>query len=243
MDPFSATLAIGGFGAQAFGLFGERESQRQQVRNANKQTRLKNQAAMQQWQYNEQMRQREQRQQEQLYQMRVKEFDFQKQLNYDEYKQYYEDSQQAFNQLVRDTRIASLQAGAKLANLQNQNTASALNRGAVGRRAGVANASAQIWAGMEARNRADKLIFADQNRRKEVGRAARKTNLMTEMAFNRIGPKPEALPVAPMPAMMPMQQQASDIGLYSGLLKAGLSGLGTYSELSGKNPFTGNDMP
>ncbi len=187
---------------------------------------------MQNWQYNEQMSQRQNRNAQAIYDMRKQEFNLQKELDYDAYKEYYEDSQLQFNNLVRDVKAKSLQSAMKLAAFQNQSTMSALNRGAVGRRAGVKGANAQILRGIEQRSRADKLVFAEQQMDKNMGRAARKTNLRIQQAFNRIGPAPEDLPIAPMPVMGQMQRSPSNLGLFSGLLNAGLSGLSTYNSLA-----------
>ena len=173
--------------------------------------------------------------------MRKKEYAFQKQLNYDVYKDFYEDSQLAFDQLVRDTRIKSLQSANKLNNLQSKSMASALSRGATGRRAGVRNSNSALWAGMEQRSRTDRLLFADQEMRKHIARGARDTDLRNQIAFNRVGPPPEALPQAPMPVMRPMQKQSNDMGLYAGLVKSAVGAVGTYNTLAGTNPTSGGN--
>jgi len=237
LDPISLGLAVASAGSSMFGTGVEQSQKQQQVRDANRQIKAQNRFSMQNWQYNEQMRQRQNRNARAIYEMRKQEFSLQKELDYDAYKEFYEDSQLQFNNLVRDVKAKSFQSAMKLAAFQNQATMSALNRGATGRRAGVRAANAQILRGIEQRSRADKLVFAEQQMDKNIGRAARKTNLRIQQAFNRIGPAPEDLPVAPMPVMGQMQRSPSNLGLYSGMLSAGLSGLSTYNSLAA--PSTG----
>jgi hypothetical protein len=234
------SLALAGLtaGAGMFESFVGHSKKQQQVRDANRQIQAQNRFSTQNWQYKEQMRQRQNRNAQAIYDMRKQEFNLQKELDYDAYKEYYEDSQLQFNNLVRDVKAKSLQSAMKLAAFQNQSTMSALNRGAVGRRAGVKGANAQILRGIEQRSRADKLVFAEQQMDKNMGRAARKTNLRIQQAFNRIGPAPEDLPVAPMPVMGQMQRSPSNLGLFSGLLNAGLSGLSTYNSLAAPSAGT-----
>jgi hypothetical protein len=237
MDPLTLGLAAASAGAGMFGTFVGHNEKKQQVRDANRQIKAQNRFSMQNWQYNEQMRQRQNRNARAIYEMRKQEFSLQKELDYDAYKEFYEDSQLQFNNLVRDVKAKSFQSAMKLVAFQNQSTASALNRGAVGRRAGVRAANAEIMRGIEQRSRADKLVFAEQQMDKNIGRQARRTNLRIQQAFNRIGPAPEDLPVAPMPVMGQMQRSPSDIGLYSGLLSAGLTGFTTMNSLTA--PSTG----
>ena len=72
---------------------------------------------------------------------------------------------------------------------------------------------------------------------KGIDRSRRRTDLRIQQAYNRIGPAPEDLPMAPQPVMAQMQRGPSDIGLFSGMLQAGLAGFTTMNALSA--PSTG----
>ncbi len=237
MDPFTIGLAAAQFGASALGAFGQDAAKRDQVRQANKQARMQHQHAMQNWHYNEQMRQIQQRQAEQMYEMRKQEYQLQKQLDYDAYKEFFEDSQLSFNNLVRDVKLKSFQSANKLAAFQGNALASAFRRGAVGNRAGRSSANAAIMQGMEQRSRVDKMLFAEQQMDKGIDRMRSKTDLKVRMAHNRVGAPPERLPSAPMPMAPLMQRQPSQLGLFTDLAMAGISAAGTYSSLTA--PKTG----
>ncbi len=128
------SLALAGLtaGAGMFESFVGHSQKQQQVRDANRQIQAQNRFSTQNWQYNEQMRQRQNRNAQAIYDMRKQEFNLQKELDYDAYKEYYEDSQLQFNNLVRDVKAKSLQSAMKLAAFKNQSNMSALKRGAVG---------------------------------------------------------------------------------------------------------------
>jgi len=236
MDPLTIGLMAAQFGASALGAFGKDSAQRDQVNQANKQNRMQHQHAMQNWQYNEQMRQIQQRQAEAKYEMRKQEYQLQKQLDYDAYKEFFEDSQLSFNNLVRDVKLKSFQSANKLAAFQSNAMASAFRRGAVGNRAGRRSANAAIMQGMEQRSRVDKMLFAEQQMDKGIDRFRTKTDLKVRMAHNRIGPAPERLPSAPMPLAPTMQRQPSQMGLFQDLAMAGLSAAGTASSLTAPKP-------
>ncbi len=240
MDPFSIGLAAAQFGASALGAFGQDSARRNEVNQANKQKRMQYQHAMQNWQYNEEMRQIQQRQAEAKYEMRKQEYQLQKQLDYDAYKEFFEDSQLNFNNLIRDVKLKSFQSANKLAAFQSKSLASAFRRGAVGNRAGRSSANAAIMQGMEQRSRVDKLLFAEQQMEKGIERNRRRTDLKVRMAHNRVGPAPERLPSAPMPLAPTMQQQPSQLGLFSDLAMAGISAAGTLSSLTAPKPGTPN---
>jgi Na+-transporting NADH:ubiquinone oxidoreductase subunit NqrC len=123
------SLALAGLtaGAGMFQSFVGHSQKQQQVRDANRQIKAQNRFSMQNWQYNEQMRQRQNRNARAIYDMKKQEFSLQKELDYDAYKEFYEDSQLQFNNLVRDVKAKSFQSAMKLAAFQNQSTASALN--------------------------------------------------------------------------------------------------------------------
>ena len=236
MDPLTIGLMAAQFGASALGAFGKDSAQRDQVNQANKQSRMQHQHAMQNWQYNEQMRQIQQRQAEAKYEMRKQEYQLQKQLDYDAYKEFFEDSQLSFNNLIRDVKLKSFQSANKLAAFQSNAMASAFRRGAVGNRAGRRSANAAIMQGMEQRSRVDKMLFAEQQMDTGIERNRRRTDLKVRMAHNRIGPAPERLPSAPMPMAPLMQRQPSQLGLFTDLAVAGLSAAGTASSLTAPKP-------
>ena len=120
--------------------------------------------------------------------------------------------------------------------------ASALSRGATGRRAGVRGANAALLvSGMAQRSQTDKLIFAKEQMDEGVDRAAKTTNLRIKQAYNNIGPAPMDLPVAPMPVMNQMQQGPSGLSLAMGLAEGAIGAASTYTSL--KAPKTGTPAP
>ena len=237
IDPISASLAGAQFGFSALGSFNERNQQQDQIRQANKQTQLNNQFQLQNWQYGEQMRQRQNRQARAIYDMKKQNYQLQKELDYDAYKEFYEDSQLKFNNLVRDAKLKTFQSATKLAEYQSKSMASALSRGGTGRSAGRGAANAAIKQGMMQSSITDKLVFAEQQMEKGIERNARRTDLRIKQAFNAIGPAPEDLPMAPMPVMGQMQSMPSDMGLITNLGGAALGSISTYNSLAA--PSTG----
>jgi len=238
MDPLSLGLAAAQFGFSALGSFNERDQQRDQVRQANKQIRAQNQFAQQNWQYGEQMRQRQNRQARALYDMKKQQYELQKELDYDAYKEFYEDSQLAFDRLVMQATQKAFQSEAKLAKYQAQAMMSAGNRGVGGRRTNRRSQAAQLASGMEAASRAERLTFEEQQMEKGIKRAARRTDLRIKQAFNMVGPAPEDLPMAPMPVMGQQMKMPGNMGLYAGLGQAAIGAVGTYSSLTA--PSTGS---
>ena len=65
-----------------------------------------------------------------------------------------------------------------------------------------------------------------------IERAARTTDLRNQLAFNAIGPAPEALPSAPLPVMGAMQSAPSSMGMYAGLLGSAVESVGTVNSLT-----------
>ncbi len=232
MDPLSLGLAVASAGSGIFSSITGNNEKKSQIKAANKQIKAQNQFAMQNWQYNEQMRQRQERQNNALYEMRKKEFALQKELDLDAFKEFYEDNQLQFNNLVRQVRAKSFQSSMKLAATQNKAASSALARGATGSRVGARGGAAALLQSMEQASRNEQLAFAEQQADKADIRAARKTNLRIQQAFNRVGPAPQALPVAPMPVMGQMQQGPSGMGMFADILGAGISGISTYASLA-----------
>ena len=183
------------------------------------------------------MRQRQNRNARAIYEMRKQEYQLQKELDYDAYKEYFEDSQLQFETLVRDVKAKSFQSAMKLAEYQGKAAMSSFSRGVTGRRAGLRAGNAALKAGIEQQSRADKLVFAEQMMEQGINRNRRRTDLRIQQAYNRIGPAPEDLPMAPQPVMGQMQKGPSDIGLFTDLMKVGLSGIGTFNSLTA--PSTG----
>jgi hypothetical protein len=249
MDPFSIGLVAAQVGVGAFGAFNDNNEAKQKTRAANQQIAAKNRFSQQNWQYNEQMRQRQNRNARAIYEMRKQEYQLQKELDYDAYKEYFEDSQLQFNTLVRDVKAKSFQSAMKLAEYQGKAAMSSFSRGVTGRRAGLRAGNAALKAGIEQQSRADKLVFAEQQMERGIDRSRRRTDLRIQQAYNRIGPAPEDLPMAPQPLMGQMQRGPSDIGLFTDLMQVGLSGLTTYKELAApsagkpKTPAPRTDIP
>jgi hypothetical protein len=240
MDPVSLGLAGAQLGISVFQAFNSDSEKRNQVRSANKQIQAQNRFSMQNWQYGEQMRQRQNRQNQQLYEMKKRDYEIQKELDYDAYKEFYEDSQIKFDNLIRDTKLASFQAANKLAAFQGKAMAGALARGATGRRAGRSSQQAALFAGMQQQSRADKLVFQEQQMDKSQQRAAKRTDLRIRSAFNRVGQPPEDLPMAPMPVMGQMNKMPSKAGLFTDIGMGALNAVGTYASLAAPSAGTPN---
>ena len=93
-------------------------------------------------------------------------------------------------------------------------------------------------AGMEGVQRARQLAMAEERADMRIGRAGQKTNLMSQMSVNRIGPRPERAPAAPAAFMEAMDPGPSTLGLFTGLASNAADAFGVYSSL--KAPTTGN---
>ena len=159
MDPLSLGLAVASAGSGIFSSITGNNEKKSQIKAANKQIKAQNQFAMQNWQYNEQMRQRQERQNNALYEMRKKEFALQKELDLDAFKEFYEDNQLQFNNLVRQVRAKSFQSSMKLAATQNKAASSALARGATGSRVGARGGAAALLQSMEQASRNEQLAL------------------------------------------------------------------------------------
>jgi len=235
----SIPFILGGLqmGAGMLEGYAQNQQAKEAVRFENKQTRLRNKAAMQEWQYNEQMRQIEQRQREALYEMAKQEFTLQKELNYDEYEDFFEDAQIDFNNQVRDAVNQNFATDAKLAKAQGMAVLSNSSRGVGGRRSSRASQAMGLEAGMQKTNVNEKLLFAEEMMGLDVKRAARDTDLRNRLAFNRIGPAPEQLPVAPMPIPGAMRSGPGNMGMFTSFLSSAMEGLNTWDSLSPTGAF------
>ena len=80
--------------------------------------------------------------------------------------------------------------------------------------------------------------MAEERADMRIGRAGQKTNLMSQMSVNRIGPRPERAPAAPAAFMEAMDPGPSTMGLFTGLASDAASAFGVYSSL--KAPSAGN---
>jgi len=224
-------LAVGQLGLSIFGSVNKNNEKKDLIKQQNRQMAANDRFAIQQWEYGEQMRERQEAQADALYDMKKQQYQIQKALDYDAYKEFYEDSQLQFDNLIRDAKLKSFQTANKLAEYQGRAMASSLARGATGGRAGVRSANAALKAGMESASRAERLVFAEQQMDKGIERAARTTNLRIKSAFNAIGPAPQPLPSAPMPVMGQKLSMPSDTGLYTDIGQGALTALGTFQSL------------
>lgn len=232
-------FAIGAFqmGAGMLDSYAQQQQAEAQVAYQNKQTKLANQAAMQEWQYNEQMRQIEQRQREALYEMAKEEYALQKELNLEEYANYFEDAQIDFNNLVRDAVNQTLALDTKAAQAKGAQAVSNASRGVEGRRSRRAAQAVGLETGMMKTNINERLLFSEDMMIKDIDRAATQTNLRNKLAFNAVGPAPEALPVAPLPVMGTMRSAPSSLGMFTGMAGAAMDGLGTWDTLQPTGAF------
>jgi len=232
-------FAIGAFqmGAGMLESYAQQQQAEAQVAYKNEQTRLSNQAAMQEWQYNEQMRQIQQRQREQIYEMAKEEYSLQKELNLEEYANYFEDAQIDFNNLVRDAVNQTLALDTKAAQAKGAQAVSNASRGVEGTRSRRSSQAVGLQTGMMKTNLNERLLFSENMMKKDIDRAATQTDLRNKLAFNAIGPAPEALPVAPLPVMGAMQSAPSNLGMYTGMLNSAMAGLGTWDQLSPTGAF------
>jgi len=236
MEPL--TMAGISFGLNAIGSGLGFLGQQDQARQNNKAIKARNRYSMQQYAYGEQMKDFEHKNALKIYDMRVEQSRLQNQEYDNAWKEYYMDEQIQFEEILNQAKIQALQSNMQLENAQNAYTASALNRGAVGRRAGVRGANAALLAAMGNAERGRQLSLAQDNMDTRMGRQARRTNLRKQMSFNAIGPRPERTPVAPLPFMESMDRGPSSMGLFSGLLNDAGSAFGTYTSL--KAPSAGN---
>ena len=238
MDPL--TMAGIGFGLNAIGsglgFMGQQESARQN----NKNIRRRNKYAQQQRAYGEAIKDFEYKNALKIYEMRKEQSKLEIQEYQNAYKNYFFDEQMALNDLIDSARIQALQSDIRLTQAQAQTMGSALARGATGRRAGRGGILAQnaIMAGMEGVQRARQLAMAEERADMRIDRAAYKTDLMSRMSVNRIGPRPERAPAAPAAFMESMDRGPNTMGLFSGLASNAASAFGVYSSL--KAPSAGN---
>lgn len=233
-------LALAGLGfatSSLSSLFGYNQQQAE-VNQANKAIKARNQFAMQEWQYGEQMRQIQNQQARALYDMRVQQYDLQKELDLDAYSEFYEDSQLAFDRRVMDAVRKNFQSANQLAKYKGQAAVSRGRRGVEGTRSRRADQAAMLVTGMNQAARAERLTFEEQQMQKNIDRNRRRTDLRIKQAYNAIGPVPIDTPIAPRPMMGQMQSGPSTLGLLSSLGIDALGAVGTYGSL--KAPDAGN---
>ena len=238
MEP--ATLAAISFGLNAVGTGLGFMGQREKASQNNAAIRRRNAYAQKQRAYGEQIKDFEYKNALKIYAMRQEQSKLEIQEYQNAYKNYFFDEQMALNDLIDNARIQALQSDIRLTQAQSQTMGSALARGATGRRAGRGGILAQnaIMAGMEGVQRARQLAMAEERADMRIDRAAQKTNLMSQMSVNRIGPRPERAPAAPAAFMESMDRGPSTMGLFSGLASNAASAFGVYSSLQA--PSAGN---
>ena len=237
------------FGLQAIGSGLDFFGQKDQTRQNNKAIDARNRYNTQMHGYGERIKDFEHGNALKIYGMRQKQAKLQNQ-EYDlAFANYFLDEQLQFDELVTQAKIAALQSNMQADQAQNQATASALNRGAVGRRAGVKGANIALMNAMAGAERARRLTFAGDNMDTRLARTSRSLNIKKEMAFNSIGPRPERAPAAPLPFMEQRDRGPSGMGLFSGLLSAGAGAYQQYGsmqapdvgKIGAKPPGTGMD--
>ena len=238
MDPL--TMAGISFGLNAIGSGLGFMGQQNAAKQNNKAIKARNQYAQAQRAYGEQIKDFEYKNALKIYEMRKEQSKLEIQEYQNAYKNYFFDEQMALNDLIDNARIQALQSDIKLQQAQSQTLASASARGVTGRRAGRGGVLAQnaIMAGMEGVQRARQLAMAEERADMRIDRTAYKTDLMSRMSVNRIGPRPERAPAAPAAFMESMDRGPSTMGLFSGLASAGADAFGVYSSL--KAPSAGN---
>ena len=218
MEP--ATLAAISFGMNALGtglgFFGQQEKASQN----NAAIRRRNAYAQKQRAYGEQIKDFEYKNALKIYAMRQEQSRLEIAEYHDSYKNYFFDEQMKLNDIIDSARLSALQSGIKLSQAQGAVQASSLARGVTGRRAGSGGMLSQnaLMAGMEGIQRAKRLAMAEDRADMNIDRAAYKTNLMSQMSVNRIGPRPERAPAAPAAFMESMDPGPSMWGLGAGLL-------------------------
>jgi len=228
------------FGLQAVGTGLGFMGQQSAAKQNNKAIRQRNQYAQAQRAYGESIKDFEYKNQLKIYEMRKQQSALEIQEYQNAYKNYFFDEQMVLNDMIDQARIQALQSDIKLSQAQSQTVGASLARGVTGRRAGRGGVLAQnaIMAGMEGVQRARQLAMAEERTDMRIGRAAQKTDLMSRMSVNRIGPMPERAPVAPAAFMEAMDPGPSTLGLFSGLASNAASAIGVYSSL--KAPSAGN---
>ena len=238
MDPL--TMAGISFGLQAVGTGLGFMGQQSAANQNNKAIKRRNEYAQIQRAYGESIKDFEYKNQLKIYQMRQEQSKLEIQEYQNAYKNYFFDEQMVLNDMIDQARITALQSDIRLTQAQSQTMGSALARGATGRRAGRGGIIAQnaIMAGMEGVQRARQLAMAEERTDMRINRAAQKTNLMSQMSVNRIGPRPERAPVAPAAFMEAMDRGPNAMGLFAGLASNAASAIGVYSSL--KAPSAGN---
>jgi len=233
-----ATMAAINFGVNAagtgLGFMGQKDAAAQN----NKAIQARNDYNQQMWGYGEQMKDFEYRNALKIYGMRQKEAELQIEEYENAFANYYMDEQLQFNELVTQAKQQALQSSMQTDQAVGASAASALSRGATGRRAGVQSANIELMNAMSGAERARRLAFAEDMRDERIDRNVRTTNLRRQMAFNAIGPRPERAPSAPLPYMEAMDPGPSTVGLLGGLVNDAGGALGMYSRL--KAPSAGN---
>ena len=227
------TMAGISFGLNAVGSGLGFMGQQDAAAKNNKATKSRNQYAIAQRAYGEQIKDFEYKNALKIYAMRQEQSKLEIQEYQNAYQNYFFDEQMALNDLIDNARIQALQSDIRLTQAQSQTMGSALARGATGRRAGRGGILAQnaIMAGMEGVQRAKQLAMAEQRTDMRIDRAAYKTDLMSKMSVNRIGPRPERAPAAPAAFMEAMDPGPNAMGLFSGLASNAADAFGVYSSL------------
>ncbi len=245
MDPL--TMAAVSFGLDAIGSGLGFMGQQDAARQNNKAIQARNEYAVQQHAYGEAVKDFELKNALKIYDLRKKQSALEIQEYQDAYKNFFFDEQMVFNDLVDQARQQGLMSDIRLAEAQAQTMGSATARGVSGRRTGSGGVLAKnaIMAGMEGVQRARQLAMAEERSDMRIDRQRRKVDLMSQMSYNRIGPRPERAPAAPMPFMELMDQGPSTMGLFAGLTNAAGSAFSTYNSLKAPdvgdtNPLTGN---
>jgi len=232
-------MAAVSFGLQAVGTGLGFMGQQSAAAQNNKAIRARNQYAQQQRAYGEQIKDFEYKNALKIYEMRQKQSALEIKEYRNAFENYFYDEQVILNDMIDNARRVGLMSDIKLAEAQAQTMGSASARGVTGRRAGRGGILAKnaIMAGMEGVQRARALAMAEERQDIRIDRARYKTDLMTQMSFNRIGPRPERAPVAPAAFMESMDPGPSTMGLVTGLANDAASAFGVYSSLKAPKPW------
>ena len=236
-----ATLAATQFGLSAIGTGLGFMGQQAEAKQNNLAIQARNDYNQQMWSYGEAMKDFEYENSLKIYDMKQRQADLQIEEYENAFANYYMDEQLQFNELVTQAKQQALQSSLQTDQAVDTSTASALSRGATGRRAGVRGANIELMNAMSGAERARRLTFALDNMGERIERNARSTNIRRQIAFNAIGPAPTRAPTAPAPYMEQMDPGPSSIGLYGGLLNAGASALGGY--VNALPPSAGDIQP
>jgi len=226
------------FGLQAVGSGMDFFGQKAKAAQNNKAIRARNDYAVAQRDYSEAIKDFEFKNALKIYGLRQEQSKLEIAEYQDSYKNYFFDEQMKLNDIIDQARLSALQSGIKLSQAQSSTVASSLARGVTGRRAGRGGVLSQnaLMAGMEGVQRAKQLALSEERADMNIARAAYKTDLMSRMSVNRIGPRPERAPAAPAAFMESMDPGPSMWGLGAGLLSAGANAAGTWSDLQPQNP-------